>query len=106
MAIQFAALAVLKYSPFFATNINSLFTALNIPLSVSIPNFIAPIGISFYTLQAMSYIFDVYRGTVKADRNPARLALYMAFFPSNYGGAYMQVFRDGGKAVERRACEV
>ena len=81
VAIQFAALAVLKYSPFFATNINSLFTALNIPLSVSIPNFIAPIGISFYTLQAMSYIFDVYRGTVRADRNPARLALYMAFFP-------------------------
>lgn len=40
-----------------------------------------PLGISFYSLQAVSYLADVYRGTVEADRNPARLALYLTFFP-------------------------
>ena len=40
-----------------------------------------PIGISFYTLQAVSYCFDVYRGKIPADRNLFRLALFMSFFP-------------------------
>ncbi len=40
-----------------------------------------PIGISFFTLQAVSYIFDVYRGTIRADSNLFRLALFMGFFP-------------------------
>lgn len=42
---------------------------------------IAPVGISYYTLQTISYMTDVYRGTVKADRNPLRLTLYLSFFP-------------------------
>ncbi|MCM1498046.1 MAG: MBOAT family protein [Clostridium sp.] len=41
----------------------------------------APIGISYYTLQTISYMTDVYRGTVKADANPAKVALYLSFFP-------------------------
>ena len=40
-----------------------------------------PIGISFFTLQAVSYLFDVYRGLIKADDNILRLALFMSFFP-------------------------
>lgn len=40
-----------------------------------------PVGISFYSLQAVSYLADVYRGTCRADRNPARLALWLTFFP-------------------------
>ncbi|MDE5778809.1 MAG: MBOAT family protein [Lachnospiraceae bacterium] len=42
---------------------------------------LAPIGISYYTLQTISYMTDVYRGTVKADKNLARTALYLSFFP-------------------------
>lgn len=42
---------------------------------------IAPIGISYYTLQTISYMTDVYRGTIKADCNIARVALYLSFFP-------------------------
>lgn len=42
---------------------------------------IAPIGISYYTLQTISYMTDVYRGTIKADTNLARIALYLSFFP-------------------------
>lgn len=69
-------LLVLKYSGFFVQNVNAIF---GLPLQV--PCFVMPIGISFYTLQAISYLFDVYHGTVKADRNPLRLALFLSFFP-------------------------
>jgi D-alanyl-lipoteichoic acid acyltransferase DltB (MBOAT superfamily) len=46
-----------------------------------VPSFILPIGISFFTLQAVSYLFDVYNGTIPADRNFFRVALFLAFFP-------------------------
>jgi len=42
---------------------------------------ILPLGISFYTFQSMGYIIDVYRGKTKAEKNPARLALFVSFFP-------------------------
>lgn len=79
--LHIGTLLVLKYSPFFTTNINSLLCALHIPLCLEIPKFLMPIGISFFTMQAMSYIFDVYHGVCKADGNVCRLALFMSFFP-------------------------
>lgn len=69
-------LLVLKYSGFFVQNVNSVFG-----LKISVPAYVMPIGISFYTLQAISYLFDVYQGTVKADRNLMRVALFLSFFP-------------------------
>lgn len=79
--IHIGVLLVIKYSPFFTTNVNNLFTLLNVPLQLDIPSYIMPIGISFFTLQAISYLFDVYRGLIKADDNIFRLALFMSFFP-------------------------
>ena len=87
LALFLAALAhigtllVLKYSPFFTFNINSLFSLIGISFRFEIPSFLQPIGISFFSLQAFSYIFDVYRGTIKADTNIWRLGLFMSFFP-------------------------
>lgn len=74
-------LLVLKYAGFFGDNLNALFSILHLPVSLPEFKFALPIGISFYTLQAVSYVIDVYRGTVKPDRNLGRLALYMSFFP-------------------------
>ena len=74
-------LLVLKYSAFIGGNINNLFSALHLSIKLTIPKFLMPIGISFYTLQAVSYLFDVYHEKIKADNNIGRLALYMAFFP-------------------------
>ena len=74
-------LAVLKYSPFFAVNLNSLLAWLDLPWTMAVPRFVLPIGISFYTMQALSYIIDVSRKSVPADGNLFRLALYMSFFP-------------------------
>lgn len=71
----------LKYTPFFASNLNALFHVLKVPFVLEIPTYILPIGISFYTMQAVSYIFDVYRRKIPADHNLMRLALFMSFFP-------------------------
>ncbi len=79
--ILLGMLIVLKYSKFFGTNINSLFGLMNLPIQIPIPHFIMPIGISFYTLQAISYIIDVYKEKIKADKNIGRLALFISFFP-------------------------
>lgn len=79
--IMLGTLIILKYSAFLRTNINSLLELVKIPIRFRISNYILPIGISFYTLQAISYIIDVYRGTIKADKNLGRLALFISFFP-------------------------
>jgi D-alanyl-lipoteichoic acid acyltransferase DltB (MBOAT superfamily) len=81
VVLHVGLLLVLKYSSFFGRNFNALLSALQCPISVPVPTFLVPIGISFYTLQAVSYLFDVYRGVIPADRNLGRLALYMSFFP-------------------------
>lgn len=74
--LHIGTLLVLKYSGFFMENVNAL-----LGLALPVPAFALPIGISFFTLQAFSYLFDVYRGTQEADRNVFRIALFMAFFP-------------------------
>ncbi|MBR0415133.1 MAG: MBOAT family protein [Clostridia bacterium] len=79
--INIGILAVLKYSPFFFTNINLIMRLTNAKAGVEVPQFLTPIGISFYSLQAVSYLHDVYKDKIKADRNLARVALYMSFFP-------------------------
>ena len=79
--ILIGMLVVLKYTHFFGSNINNLFELLNMPIKLTIPKFVMPIGISFYTLQAVSYIVDVYKEKIKADKNIGRLALFLSFFP-------------------------
>ena len=61
--LHLGILLTVKYTPFFATNINTLFDVFGVDITLTIPKIMMPIGISFYTLQAVSYIFDVYRET-------------------------------------------
>lgn len=81
VAVMLGMLVVLKYSAFAAANLNRVLGVLHVNRSLTVPAFILPIGISFYTLEAVSYLVDVYRETVTADRNPGRVALFLAFFP-------------------------
>lgn len=76
VVLHIGVLLVLKYSGFFMENVNAL-----LGTRFFTPYYILPIGISFYTLQAVSYLIDVSRGLVTADRNPLRLALFLSFFP-------------------------
>ena len=81
LLLHIGTLLTLKYAAFFSTNLDRVLDALRLPVSVPVPAFVLPIGISFYTLQAAGYLIDVYRGTVRADRNLGRLALFLGFFP-------------------------
>lgn len=72
---------VFKYLTFVLSNISYF---MNIP--VTIPTIALPIGISFFTFQAMSYVFDVYRGKGNAQKNPLDVGLYIAFFPQLIAG--------------------
>lgn len=81
IVFDLALLFVFKYANFITYNL-SRSTFINI-----IPARIAlPIGISFFTFQAMSYIIDVYRNTSKAERNISHTALYISFFPQLIAG--------------------
>lgn len=81
VVLHIGILFVLKYSLFFTGNVNTLFTQLHMSAHIHIPKYIMPIGISFFTMQALSYILDVYHGVTKADENIGRLALFISFFP-------------------------
>lgn len=83
---NFGILALLKYYGFFSENMNSLFESLNLGATLPVRKFAIPLGISFYTLQAISYIVDVNRGKCKADKNLGRVALFMSFFPQMIEG--------------------
>ncbi len=55
-------------------------------LKYTFSEIVLPIGISFYTFQALSYVIDVYRGKVKAEKNPLNVGLYISFFPQLIAG--------------------
>ncbi|QDU71884.1 MBOAT family O-acyltransferase [Mucisphaera calidilacus] len=75
-------LALFKYADFFVTSVN---TALDQSLLPTL-NLVLPLGISFYTFQTMSYTIDVFRGQLRASRNPLDVALYVCFFPQLVAG--------------------
>jgi len=74
-------LVYFKYSNFFISNINSLFG-----ISLPLLSVVMPIGISFFTFQAISYVIDVYRGEVGVQKNPFLLLFYVSFFPQLVAG--------------------
>ena len=81
-------LGYFKYANFFADNVNAMFLALGVhPLAV--PRVLLPIGISFFTFHALSYLVDIYRGTARHLVSPIDFALYIAFFPQLIAGPIM-----------------
>lgn len=79
--VNLLLLGVFKYTNFFIDNISNIFD-----LDIKYAEIALPIGISFYTFQAMSYVIDVYRGEVKAQRSILNLALYISLFPQLIAG--------------------
>lgn len=74
-------LFIFKYLKFFTININHILDFFKLDYNFFIIKLIAPIGISYYTLKAISYVVDVYNGKIDADDNIVRLSLYLSFFP-------------------------
>ena len=75
-----------KYYNFFANTINILYTKLHIHTQIPAFNVLLPVGISFYTFQALGYSIDVYRGAVKPEKNIITYALFVTFFPQLVAG--------------------
>lgn len=73
--VNLGLIGVFKYGTFFLSNMNNLFG-----LPKEIPQIALPIGISFYTFQLLSYVVDVYRGDVKAQKKFTIVLLYASLF--------------------------
>ncbi len=91
-------LFLFKYSGFLVRNLRALSG-----ISPALPAFVLPIGISFYTFQAVSYLADVYRGE-EPQRNLADLALYLAFFPQLIAGPIVR-YREIRPQLRNRASD-
>lgn len=83
--INIGILAFFKYSGFITANLNLLLAKLHIN-PVSGFDIVLPVGISFYTFQALGYTVDVYRGDIPAEKNLLRYALFVSFFPQLVAG--------------------
>jgi D-alanyl-lipoteichoic acid acyltransferase DltB (MBOAT superfamily) len=79
-------LGFFKYFNFFAENVAGVLGALGIAVSEPALRILLPVGISFYTFQAMSYTIDVYRGELRARKSLIDLAVFVSFFPHLVAG--------------------
>ena len=80
VVLGLALLGWFKYAGFFGEMLHAL-----LPV-IPVPQVTLPIGISFFTFQGLSYVIDVYRGDAAVQRDPLKLALYIAFFPQLVAG--------------------
>lgn len=87
-----AVLAIFKYGNFTIVNGNKLLHAVDINYQFDILAILLPVGISFYTFQAISYVIDVYRGDVLPEKNVVDYALYISFFPQLVAGPIERSF--------------
>lgn len=100
IALNLCLLGYYKYLDFFINSINEGFGT-NIPLTGQA----LPIGISFFTFQGLSYVVDLYRGKVAVQRNPLKIALYIALFPQLIAGPIVR-YVDVNTQIEDRVCSV
>ena len=84
--LNLCILGVFKYFNFFRDNLEILLQSFGIQLDWPTLNVILPVGISFYTFQALSYSIDVYRGNIKATRDIVAFFAFISFFPQLVAG--------------------
>ncbi len=96
IVVNLLLLGTFKYSAFFAQNINSLFS-IKIPYS----EFSLPIGISFYTFQTISYVVDVYRGEVSAQKSFWKFLMFVSLFHQLVAGPIVR-YKDIAYEIENR----
>ena len=96
VVLDLGALGFFKYAGFLVENINAV-TGLALPA----PELTLPIGISFYTFQALSYVIDVYRGEVGVQKSYAKYLLYLSLFPQLIAGPIVR-YSEIEEQIERR----
>jgi alginate O-acetyltransferase complex protein AlgI len=98
------SLAVFKYAGFLAVNLNAVLSELG-GGAVPVPAIALPIGISFFTFHAVSYVVDVYRRDAVAQKGPVEAALYLLFFPQLIAGPIIR-YRDIAAQLASRAVDL
>lgn len=84
--LNLSILFVFKYLDFGIGSLNQILSHLHMTLQVPDFDLLLPVGISFYTFQALGYTMDVYRGEIRAEKNFFRYALFVSFFPQLVAG--------------------
>lgn len=98
--VNLGLLGFFKYAMFFVDIINALFHA-----NIACPEISLPVGISFFTFQAVSYIMDVYSGKVEAQKSFWKVLLYICFFPQLIAGPIVK-YRDISESIDHRKVEI
>ena len=98
--INLGLLAAFKYSGFFVSTLNGIFR-----LSLHVPTFSLPIGISFYTFQTMSYSLDVYKGEVKAQKSFINFLMFVSLFPQLIAGPIVR-YSDIDTQIDHRTITI
>jgi alginate O-acetyltransferase complex protein AlgI len=101
IAFDLSVLAWFKYAGFFADNL-SFITGEQIGRTIALSQIYLPLGISFFTFHAISYVVDVYRRTSEARKNPLEVVLYFVFFPQLIAGPIIR-YKDVAEQLARRA---
>ena len=96
IVLNFLALGYYKYSNFFIENLNNV---LNV--NIRYLSIILPLGISFFTFQNVSYLIDVYRGDIKAQKSIVKYGTYITFFPQLIAGPIVR-YKDINEEIEDR----
>lgn len=86
IVLNLSILAVFKYYNFFITSLNDVFATLGLTLDWPTASIILPVGISFYTFQALSYSIDVYRKKIEPVRDVVAFFAFISFFPQLVAG--------------------
>lgn len=86
LALNLGILFFFKYYHFAMTNLSVALRPFGISFQAPAFDVVLPVGISFYTFQALGYVIDVYRGEMKAERSLWRYALFISFFPQLVAG--------------------
>ena len=100
VAINLVVLGWFKYANFFAANVDAVLTAVG-GSGFTAPKVLLPIGISFYTFHAISYVVDVYRRQATAQKSPVHAALYLLLFPQLIAGPIIR-YKDIASQLARR----
>ncbi len=100
IGVDLLVLGVFKYAGFLVTNLDRVL-GLAGASPIGVPAIVLPIGISFYTFHAISYVVDVYRRDAVAQKSPVHAALYMLLFPQLIAGPIIR-YRDLAGQLARR----
>lgn len=100
VVLNIGLLGVFKYTGFFIATLNS-----TLRLTINVPQIALPIGISFFTFQALSYVIDVYRQQVESQKNFGKVLLYIAFFPQLIAGPIVK-YKDIALEIDARSVNI